>query len=152
MANDKFQPWIGLVTKNIREENGCIVVSGICLTRFIGGKGALDTKQVRIDVASKRDAAKISFGKRFGLPGPKGSRVNTYRLEIDLQEAREWDIQNKLLVIYKDQYEGFIAYDVRDRRTGQNKNGPLFIHDGVTSYLRQNKYNRVFLVVRDTNR
>lgn len=153
MADEKtIQPWIGLVTKNIKEENGCLVVSGICMTRLINGKGALDTELVRIDVTSQKNAATMSFGSRYGLPGPKKSRINTYKLVIDLQEAREWDIQNKLLVIYKDQYEGFIAYDVRDRRTGQNKNGPLFIHDGVTSYLRQNKYNRVFLVVRDTNR
>lgn len=153
MADAKtIQPWIGLVTKNIKEENGCLVVSGICMTRLINGKGALDTELVRIDVTSQKNAATMSFGSRYGLPGPKKSRINTYKLVIDLQEAREWDIQNKLLVIYKDQYEGFIAYDVRDRRTGQNKNGPLFIRDGVTSYLRQNKYNRVFLVVRDTNR
>lgn len=146
------QPWIGLITKNIREENGCMVVSGLCFTRFIGGRGALDTRQVRIDVTTKKNAAQISFGSRYGLPGPKVSRLNSYRLVIDLKEARDFDIQNKLLVIYKDQYEGFIAYDVRDRRTGQNKNGPLFIHDGVTIYLKQNKYNRVFLTVRDTNR
>ncbi len=146
------QPWIGLITKKIKEENGCMVVSGLCFTRFIGGRGPLDTRQVRIDVTTKKNAAQISFGSRYGLPGPKASRVNSYRLVIDLKEARDFDIQNKLLVIYKDQYEGFIAYDVRDRRTGQNKNGPLFIHDGVTIYLKQNKYNRVFLTVRDTNR
>lgn len=152
MASDKIRPWIGLVTKNIREENGCIVVSGVCLTRFINGKGALDTEQIRIDVPSQRDAAKISFGKRYGVPGPKGTRLNTYRFEIDLHDAREWDIQNRLNVVYKDQYEGIMSYDLLDRRTGQNKNGPLFIHDGVTYYLRQNKYNRVTVTVRDTHR
>ena len=152
MTGNTPQPWIGLVSKKIYEENGCMVVSGICLTRLIGGKGSLDTKQVRIDVPSKEDAARISFGFRYGLPGPNGARINTYRLVIDLIEAREWDIQNKLLVIYKDQYRGTIVYDVRDLRKGHNKNGPLLIHDGVTTYLRQNKYNRAFLVVRDTNR
>ena len=152
MANGTPKPWIGLITKNIREENGCMVVSGLCFTRFVNGKGALDTKQVRIDVASKKNAAEISFGKRFGIPGPKGSRVNSYRMVIDLQEAKGFDVQNRLLVIYKDQYEGYMIYDVFDRRTGQNKNGPLFVHDGVTFYLRQNKYNRATLTVRDTNR
>lgn len=152
MVDKTPQPWIGLLTKNIREENGSIVANGICLTRFIDGKGPLDTKHVRIDVTSKKDAAKISFGSRYGIPGPKASRINTYTLRIELAEARGFDIQNKLLVIYKDRYEGFIAYDVRDRRTGQNKNGPLFIHDGVTFYFRQNKYNRLVLTVRDTNR
>lgn len=152
MTEKAPQPWIGLITKDIREENGCMVVSGLCFTRFIDGKGALDTGHVRIDVASKENAASISFGMRYGLPGPKKSRFNTYKMTIDLEEARGFDIQNRLMVIYKDRYEGFVAYDVRDRRTGQNKNGPLFVHDGVTFYLRQNKYNRVTLTVRDTNR
>ena len=152
MASEMPVPWIGLITKNIREKNGRIVVTGLCFTRFINGKGALDTKYVRIDMPAKHDAAKISFGTRYGLPGPKGSRVNTYRLEIDMRDAGSFDIQNKLLVIYKEQYEGFVAYDVRDRRTGQNKNGPLFVHGDITYYLKQNKYNRVFLTVRDTNR
>ncbi|MBR3200908.1 MAG: CDP-glycerol glycerophosphotransferase family protein [Mogibacterium sp.] len=152
MTEKAPRPWIGLVTKKIREEHGCIVVSGICLTRFVNGKEALDTKQVRIDVASKRNAADISFGSRYGMPGPKASHLNTYKLVIDMKDARNFDIQNKLLVIYKDQYEGFISYELLDRRTGQNRNGPLFVHDGVTYYLRQNKYNRVTLTVRDTNR
>ena len=152
MASDNPQPWIGLITKNIKEENGRMIVSGLCFTRFIGGKGALDTREVRICLPVCDDAVKISFGRRFGLPGPKSSRVNSYRMEIDLSGAAGFDIQNRLLVVYKDKYEGFVAYDVRDRRTGQNKNGPLFVHDDITFYLRQNKYNRTVLTVRDTNR
>lgn len=152
MAANGPRPWIGLITKDIREENGCMVVSGLCLTWFISGKGPLDTEHVRIDVASKENAASISFGSRYGVPGPKHLRLNSFRMVIDLDEARGFDIQNRLNVIYKDKYEGVMAYDVFDRHTGQNKNGPLFIHDGVTIYLRQNKYNRVTLTVRDTNR
>lgn len=151
MASDMPQPWIGLITKDIREENGRIIISGRCFTRFIGGKGALDTREVRIAVPARDDAVKVSFGSRYGLPGPKSSRINRYRIEIDISDASGFDIQNKLIVLYKG-YEGFVAYDVRDRRTGQNKNGPLFAHDGITFYLRQNKYNRAVLTVRDTNK
>ena len=78
--------------------------------------------------------------------------MNTYRMEIDLSIAAGFDIQNKLIALYKDQYEGFVAYEVADRRVGQNRNGPLFVHDGITFYLRQNKFNRAVLTVRDTNR
>ena len=152
MTDKAPYPWIGLITKNIREENGCMVVTGLCFTRITNGRGPLDTGQVRIDVTSKQDAARISFGSRYGFPGPKRSRVNTYRLEIDLDSARDFDVQNKLLVMYKDLRDGFITYDVSDRRAGQNRNGPLYVRDGVTTYLRQNKYNKVVLTVRDTNR
>lgn len=152
MVNDLPKPWIGLLTRSIREENNKIVISGICVIRFPRGKEVIDTDRIRIDVPVKENAAVIRFGRRYGIPAPKGCRINTYRIEFDIAEARDFDIQNRLLVNYKDKYEGYIVYDVRDGRKGQNKNGPLFIHDGVTIYLRQNKNNRAFLVVRDTNR
>ena len=152
MAGKAPQPWIGLVTKKIKEENGCMIVSGLCLTRYKNAKGPLDTRELRIITQNNDDAIKISFGKRYGLPGPRSFRMNTYRMEIDLSIAAGFDIQNKLVALYKDQYEGFVAYEVSDRRVGQNRNGPLFVHDGITFYLRQNKYNRAVLTVRDTNR
>lgn len=152
MAGKAPQPWIGLVTKKIKEENGCMIVSGLCLTRYKNAKGPLDTRELRIITQNNDDAIKISFGKRYGLPGPRSFRMNTYRMEIDLSIAAGFDIQNKLIALYKDQYEGFVAYEVADSRVGQNRNGPLFVHDGITFYLRQNKYNRAVLTVRDTNR
>lgn len=150
--NDLPKPWIGLLTKRIREENGSIVVSGRCLMRFPRGGEALDTDQIKIDVPFKKDAVRVSFGSKYGKKVMKGVRLNSYRFEVDIAEARDFDIQNKLLVNYKDKYEGYVVYDVRDGRRGRNKNSKLFIHDGVTYYFRQNKRNRVFLVVRDTNR
>ena len=150
--NREPKPWIGLITRNIREENGKIVASGRCLIRFPRGGEVIDTDQIRIDVPVKKNAAKITFGSRYGRPVPGGGRLNTYRMEFDIEEARELDIQNKLLVVYKDKYEGYMVYDVFDLRKGKNKNSRLFIHDDVTMYFRQNIHNRVFLTVRDTNR
>ncbi len=152
MTNDLPKPWLGLLTKRIREEEGRIVVSGRCLIRFPRGGEVIDTDQIRIDVPMKKGAADISFGMKHGIPGPKGSRLNSYRMSIDISEARGFDIQNKLIVNYKDKYDGYIVYDVRDMRTGMNKNSELFIHDGITCYLRQNILNRMVLTVRDTNR
>lgn len=146
------RPWVGLLSRKISEENNKIVASGTCIIRFPRGGEVIDTDKIRIDIPSRKNAAKISFGMRYGIPAPKGCRLNTYRIEIDVEEAKDFDIQNKLLVNYKDRYEGYVVYDVFDRRKGKNKNGPLFIHNGVTMYFRQNVNNRVFLVVRDTNR
>ena len=84
MAEKEPQPWIGLVTKKIKEENGCMIVSGLCLTRYKNAKGPLDTRELRIISQNNDDAIKISFGKRYGLPGPEAFRINTYRMEIDL--------------------------------------------------------------------
>ena len=178
MANGSQAPWIGLITKNIREEDGWIVISGLCFTRFIGGRGPLDTSRLGLKLESGKGKAGISFGKRFGVPGPKNSRVNSYVIKLDLGSARELDIQNKLILRYQggrtagdieaadsaeetgaferggnsNCLEGFVAYDAFDRRTGHNKNSRMFIHDGITCYLRQNNYNRTVFTVRDTNR
>lgn len=150
-ANNVVRPWIALLTRNVREENGCIVASGRCLVRMLHSKELVDTDRIHIDVPVKQDAVKITFGSRYGIPAVKG-RLNTYRMEIDIEAARELDIQNKLLVRYRDCEEGWVVYDYFDRRRGRNKNSKLFIHDGVTMYFRQNIHNRVFLTVRDTNR
>ena len=150
--NNEPRPWIGLLTRKVREENGCIVASGSCLVRFPRGGEVIDTDQIRIDVPVKKNAVRISFGSRYGKPAPMGCRLNTYRMEIGLDEARDLDIQNKLIVNYKDRYEGYVVYSVADLRKGKNKNSKLFLHDGVTIFFRQNIHNRVFLTVRDTNR
>lgn len=152
VTSDLPHPWIGLITKSIRKEKDKIVASGVCAVRFPRGGEIIDTDKITIDIPVKKNAVKISFGSRYGVPVPKGTRINSYRMEIDIDEALEFDIQNKLLVNYRDKYEGYVVYDVFDLRNGKNKNSPLFIYDGVTMYFRQNVHNRVFFVVRDTNR
>lgn len=143
------QPWIGLLTRHVSEENGCIVISGFCIIRFPRGKEVIDTDRISIDVPFRKDAARITFGSRYGTPAPKRCRLNSCRIEIDTEIARDLDIQNKLLVRYKDEYEGYIVYSVFDMRKGRNKNSKVFVHDDVAMYFRQNVNNRLFLTVRD---
>ena len=143
------QPWIGLLTRHVSEENGCIVISGFCIIRFPRGNEVIDTDRISIDVPFRKDAARITFGSRYGTPAPKGCRLNSCRIEIDTEIARDLDIQNKLLVRYKDEYEGYIVYSVFDMRKGRNKNSKVFVHDDVAMYFRQNVNNRLFLTVRD---
>lgn len=151
-ASNSPKPWMGLLTRNIREENGKIIATGKCLLRLAYSRKTMDTSKLRIDFACKKNSAKLSFSMKHGIPGPKRSFLNSYRIEIDIEEAKNYDIQNKFLLIYDEIYEGSIAYAAFDRHVGRNLNGPLFIHDGITLYIKQNIYNRTYLTVRDTNR
>lgn len=152
MRNEDAKPLIGLLTRNIREESDKLVVSGSCIIKFSGSREKIDTDKIRIDVPLKENAAEVSFGSRFGAPAPLGYRLNTYRFSFDLKEVRDFDIQNKLLVIYDGRYRGRVLYDALDMHRGRNKNSEIFIRDGVSVYLRQNVHNTMFLTVRDTNR
>ena len=146
---------MGLLTRNIREENGKLLVSGICVLKFSGRKKIIDTDRVRIDVPVLQNAARLSFGKRFGTPAPAGYRINSYRMEFDISVVRDLDIQNKLLVVYTDEdgreYEGRVLYDAANMRRGKNKNSEIFVHEDFSVYFRQNIHNTTFLTVRDTN-
>lgn len=155
MPAKEARPLIGLLTRNIREENGRLIASGLCILKFSGKKKTIDTDRLRIDVPVCRNAAKLSFGKRYGTPAPMGYRLNSYRMEFDIAEVRDFDIQNKLLVIYTDEsgreYSGRVLYDAADLRRGKNKNSRIFVHDDFSVYFRQNIHNTTFLTVRDPN-
>lgn len=149
------RPLIGFLTRDIKEENGKLVISGLCVVKFSKSRETIDTDKIRIDVPVKKNAAKVSFGSRYGAPGPKGYRLNTCRMEFSIDELRDFDIQNKLLVVYDDkdgnENVGRVLYSAADMRRGKNKNSEIFIHDDFSVYFRQNIHNTTFLTVRDTN-
>ena len=155
MANQPPRPIMGLITRNIREEDDRLIVSGLCVLKFSKKKRIIDTQKLRLDIPVQKKAAKLSFGKRYGTIAPRGSRINSYRMEFDIDAVKDFDIQNKLLVVYSDddgrEYEGRVLFDVADLRRGKNKNSEIFVHDGVSIYFRQNIHNTMFLTVRDTN-
>ncbi|MCQ2564118.1 MAG: CDP-glycerol glycerophosphotransferase family protein [Mogibacterium sp.] len=155
MPAEQPRPLIGFLTRNIKEENNKLIVSGLCVVKFSKSKEVIDTGKIRIDVPVRKDAAKVSFGSRFGVPGPKGYRLNSCRMEFDIDELRDFDIQNKLLVVYDDkdgnENVGRVLYSAADMRHGKNKNSEIFIHDDFSVYFRQNIHNTTFLTVRDTN-
>ena len=144
-------PIIGITRMKVWEENGSIIAAGSCILRMQDGRGRVDTDQIRIDVPVKENAAKISFGSRYGKPLPLGCSLNTFRLEIDIEEARDLDIQNKLQPVYKGEHGGRFLYSAADFKKGHNKNSTIFIHDGTAIYFRQNVNNTLCLTVRDAN-
>lgn len=149
-AEKKTGPAIGILNMKVREEGSLIIAEGSCLVRMKGCK-AVDTEQIGINIPVKDNAAGISFGSRYGRKLPGGLSLNTYRIEIDREAARDFDIQNKLLVTYKGEQRGRFFYSITDLKKGKNKNSEVFVRDGIAMYFRQNVNNFVYFVVRDAN-
>ena len=145
----KRGPVIGILNMKVSENGSIIAAEGSCII-MSNGSGRVDTDRIRIDVPVREDAALITFGSRYGMKLPRGMSRNTFRIEIDREEARSFDIQNKLIVRYGDR-EGRILYSMFDLKKGRNRNSEVFVHDGIAMYFRQSKFNSLTFTVRDAN-
>ena len=148
----KITPLIGIISMEVTEENGCIVAAGRCVVKMQGGKGKTDTDDIRLDIPFKEDAVKISFGSRYGRMLPGGFELNTYRIAADIEEAKDFDIQNKLMPVYRGSEPGRILYSVFDLKKGRNRNSRIVLSGDKAVYFRQNIHNTLNLTVREANR
>ena len=145
-------PAIGIMSMKVFEEGGLIVVTGSCIIRMKGSRKAVDTDRIGAEIPVKEGAVKLTFGSRYGLKLPGGLSRNTFRIEIDREEAKDFDIQNKILITYDGEQRGRFFYSIADLKKGRNKNSKVFVHDGIAMYFRQNVNNFLYFVVRDANR
>ena len=116
MPDKKIAPLIGVINMRTQETEQQIVATGACVVKLIGKREYIDTDQIRLDITVKENAAKLTFGSRYGKKLPGGYSLNTFRIEIDKVEATDFDIQNKLVPVYKDEYRGRFLYSV-DRKS-----------------------------------
>ena len=142
---------LGFLSLKTKIENGAVIAEGPCITRLRGAGGKFDSEKVRVDTRTKEDAVAISFASRHGISLPGGMALNRCRLSIDIEDAADWDIQNKLRVRYDGEGENRISYSLFDGKNGKNKTGEIFIMDGNAMYFRQNKYNSLCFTIRDVN-
>lgn len=144
-------PLIGILNKEVSEDEENIILKATCVTKFRGSRDPLDTGQLRIDVAMQENAAEIKWQTKYGRKLTRGFRLNSFCMYINKKDALKWDIQNKLILKYQNEYEGRILYSLADMKKGHNRNSKVFVHDGITMYFRQSKFNSLGLTVRDTN-
>ena len=144
-------PTIAVKDMEITEAGDKIIVSGTCVMKLLRSFGRIDTDQIQMNIPVKEDAIKLSFGSRYGRKLPGGLSYNTFIMEIDIDEARDFDIQNKLVPVYKGKYKGRFLYSLRDFKWGHNKNSKIIVRDGVAMYFRQTKHNTMTFTVRDAN-
>lgn len=144
-------PLMGIMSMNVCEQDEVIVVQGRCILKYQGCGELLETSQLRIDVSSKKNVGKIEFASEYGLILPKGFQLNKYRIELKKENLLDLDIQNKLILNYKGEFNGRILYSIFDMKDGRNKNSKVFFKDGMAMYFRQSKYNSLGITVRPEN-
>ena len=151
MPEQKIAPLIGVINMKTKETEQQIVATGTCIIKLIGKRERIDTSQLRLDITVKENAAALSFGSRYGIKLPKGYSLNTFKIEINKKDTVDFDIQNKLVPVYKNEYRGRFLYNAFDLKKGHNRNGKVTICDGIAMYFRQTPFNTMGFTVRDAN-
>lgn len=144
-------PLIGVISLNISDSPDSVTARGTCLVKLIDGKERIDTDEIRIDIPLRENAAKIKFGSRYGRALPGGFNLNSFELTIDIKDAKDFDIQNKLIPRYKNGEGGRFLYSIFDWKKGHNKNSKIIVRDGLAMYFRQTIYNTLNFTVREAN-
>lgn len=142
----KRMPLILNLFKNIKEKNNKIIINSMCLIKIFGEK-KYDLNQIKIEINNKE--YKINFKLKNSIKFIKGYEINFYHLEIPIEDTITTDIQNKIIVKYKDFDNGRILYTVFDYKKGKNKNSKAIMYSNRSIYLRQTPKNTMYLTVRE---
>ncbi len=148
---EKKYPLMGIISSRVTEDENSIQMKGWCVLKLRGSKEVLDTTRLSIGVPVNENAGEISFASRYGTPVGKGLRLNRFTLKFNVEEALKLDIQNKIDLIYKDEYKGRILYRPTDLKTGKNRRSRIFLREGSIIYFRQSSKNSLYLTVREAN-
>lgn len=149
--NKRIVPLIGILNLETSIELDSFTARGLCLVKLIGAKERIDTDEISIDIPLRKNAAQIKFGSRYGRPLPGGLALNSFELKIDIKDAKNFDIQNKIIPVYKNGEGGRFLYNFFDWKTGHNRNTRVAIRDGLAMYFRQTIYNTLNFTVREAN-
>ena len=142
----KKLPLIINLFKNIKKKNNNIVISGFCLVKIMGVKEH-ETDELKLQIGD--DIYNIKFKIKNGIKFIKNYRFNFYKEELQLDKIVNMDIQNKLLVLYKELRPGRILYNALDITKGKNRVSKIITHNNRAIFLRQTVKNTMYLTVRE---
>ena len=143
----KVVPLIFNITKKIKYKDNSIYVSGTCLTKVLRVK-KYDINDFKISINDKK--YNIYFALKKGIPFIKKYYFNKYMFSIPIDDLLTSDIQNKILIDYKENL-GRIIYNIFDFKKGKNRNSKIIFINDKSIYLRQTIKNTMYLTVRDSN-
>lgn len=147
-------PTIACVVRKVKCGRDTIVLYSLVLNKMLRDNSNgddVDTDKIRVFVGECGEA-RVSFRFRFGIPIIKKWKLNFMRLEVDLDDIAHFDIQNKIRVIYDENYTGRIMYDFRNKKKGRGKSTKATISRNMTCYFRQSINNTVYLTVREVSK
>ena len=142
----KKLPLIINIFKNIKEKNNKIIIKSMCLIKIFGEK-KYDLGKIKIEINDKEYNVKFKLKKSIKFI--KGYDINFYTIEVPLEDTITTDIQNKIIVKYKDFDNGRILYTAFDLKKGKNKNTKAIMYNNRSIYLRQTAKNTMYLTVRE---
>lgn len=137
-------PLILNIFKQIKKTNNKIEIKGLGFIKVFGDKKPDKTK-FKIEINNKEYGIKIK--KIISLI--KGFSINAYKIEIPIEDTLKTDIQNKIILKYKNFDEGRIIYNVFDLKKGKNKNSKVIMYNNRSIYLRQTAKNTMYLTIRE---
>lgn len=143
-------PIIANILKRIRKKGRYIEIKALCVVKLIGNDERMDTGHVGIKVGED-GVFDIKFRFKYGIPVFKGWRINVYTIRFHIEKAEMLDIQNKLIVAYKELYFGRILYNAFDLKKGYNRHSKVIKENGTAIYMRQTIKNTMYLTVREEN-
>ena len=147
-------PLIINLYRSFKKKDNKIIIKGCGFTKLTRSKEILDLSKVKLDITGEDDVpyqVDINFRYAKGLPFVKGYRFNLYKIVLDLDRVLKLDIQNKLIVNYKDKYFGRIVYNAFDLKKGKHKTSKVIGINNTSIYLRQTVFNTMYLTVRESN-
>lgn len=145
-------PIIANMFKQIKKKGDKLIIRGICLVKLIRGYERLDTNKIELETISGKNIRTIKFIFKYGIPMVKGWDLNFYSICFDINDVLKYDIQNKLVPIYRKIYRGRIIYNIFDKKRGRNRNSKVIKISNTSIYLRQSLKNTMYLTVRETNK
>lgn len=148
---NKKTPTMAILSAHSRATNDIIALSGVCLMRLKGSRKYVDTEQITVELNTGIDAVGIKFGSKWGFKLPKGFAINSYEITVDRTKSDELDIQNKVLIRYKDSEAVRVMYSIWDLKKGRNRNHDVHLKNGVAMYFRQSTGNALWVTVRQQN-
>ena len=122
MAKKTPIPIIICIFKKFKIQNNNIYLKTICLTKGIRIND-FDINKIRIIINEKK--YKPIFTLEKGIPFIRKYRFNKMILSIPIEDLNNIDIQNKIIVNYKD-YNGRIIYNLFDLKKGKYRNSILY--------------------------
>ena len=143
-------PIIANILKRIRKKGRYIEIKALCVVKLIRTDERMDTGHVGIKVGED-GGFDIKFRFKYGIPVFKGWRINVYTIRFHIEKAEMLDIQNKLIVAYKELYFGRILYNAFDLKKGYNRHSKVIKENGTAIYMRQTIKNTMYLTVREEN-
>ena len=147
-------PLIINLYKSLKRDGNRLIIKGFCFTKIIRTKEKLNLADLKLDIAGENDniyQTNIEFKYKKGLPFVKGYKYNRYRIILDIHKILNLDIQNKLILNYKNKYYGRIIYSAFDLFVGKYRTSKVIEKEGIAIYLRQTIVNTMYLTVRESN-